>query len=136
MVAGFLRDVAPSGSTPLVRAPRRRADASYLREDFWATTSNRQLNFLPHGRSLLTINGRAAIVVPDNVLFEVARGETVRRRALAQCDVHTLLRLPPGSSTPVARGVRAVLRRKPPSENPWSDKLWIYDFRTNQKLHP
>ena len=64
---------------------------SYLREDFWATTSNKQLNFLQHVRSLLTINGRAAIVVPDNVLFEGGAGETVRRRLLEQCDVHTLL---------------------------------------------
>ena len=69
---------------------------SYLREDFWATTSNKQLNFLQHVRSLLKINGRAAIVVPDNVLFEGGAGETVRRRLLEQCDVHTLLRLPTG----------------------------------------
>jgi len=69
---------------------------SYLREDFWATTSNKQLNFLQHARSLLEINGRAAIVVPDNVLFEGGAGETVRRRLLEQCDVHTLLRLPTG----------------------------------------
>ena len=69
---------------------------SYLREDFWATTSNKQLNFLQHVRSLLTINGRAAIVVPDNVLFEGGAGETVRRRLLEQCDCHTLLRLPTG----------------------------------------
>ncbi len=69
---------------------------SYLREDFWATTSNKQLNFLQHVRSLLKINGRAAIVVPDNVLFEGGAGETVRRQAPGQCDVHTLLRLPTG----------------------------------------
>ena len=54
---------------------------SYLREDFWATTSNKQLNFLQHVRTLLRINGRAAIVVPDNVLFEGGAGETVRRQA-------------------------------------------------------
>jgi type I restriction enzyme M protein len=57
-----------------------REDMSYLREDFWATTSNKQLNFLQHVRSLLTINGRAAIVVPDNVLFEGGAGETIRRK--------------------------------------------------------
>ncbi len=73
-----------------------REDLSYLREDFWATTSNKQLNFLQHVRSLLEINGRAAIVVSDNVLFEGGAGETVRRRLLEQCDVHTLLRLPTG----------------------------------------
>jgi type I restriction enzyme M protein len=108
---------------------------SYLREDFWATTSNKQLNFLQHVRSLLEINGRAAIVVPDNVLFEGGAGETVRRKLLEQCDVHTLLRLPTGIF--YAGGVKAnvlFFDRKPPSERPWTKKLWIYDFRTNQSF--
>jgi type I restriction enzyme M protein len=73
---------------------------TYEREDFWATTSNKQLNFLQHVKTLLAINGKAAIVVPDNVLFEGGAGETVRRKLLAECDVHTLLRLPTASSTP------------------------------------
>jgi len=110
-----------------------REDMSYLREDFWATTSNKQLNFLQHVRSLLAINGRAAIVVPDNVLFEGGAGETVRRKLLEQCDVHTLLRLPTGIF--YAGGVKAnvlFFDRKPPSEKAWTQKLWIYDFRTNQ----
>src|SRR5205814_9673511 len=77
---------------------------SILRDDFWATTSNKQLNFLQHVRSLLKINGRAAIVVPDNVLFDVA-GETIRKRLLHDCDVHTLLRLPTGIF--YAQGVKA-----------------------------
>lgn len=108
---------------------------SYLREDFWATTSNKQLNFLQHVRSLLTINGHAAIVVPDNVLFEGGAGETIRRRLLEQCDVHTLLRLPTGIF--YAGGVKAnvlFFDRKPPSEQPWTKELWIYDFRTNQSF--
>lgn len=112
-----------------------REEMSYLREDFWATTSNKQLNFLQHVRSLLTINGRAAIVVPDNVLFEGGAGETIRKRLLEQCDVHTLLRLPTGIF--YAGGVKAnvlFFDRKPPSEKPWTDKLWIYDFRTNQNF--
>jgi type I restriction enzyme M protein len=112
-----------------------REDMSYLREDFWATTSNKQLNFLQHVRSLLTINGRAAVVVPDNVLFEGGAGETIRKNLLQQCDVHTLLRLPTGIF--YAGGVKAnvlFFDRKPPSEKPWTDKLWIYDFRTNQNF--
>jgi type I restriction enzyme M protein len=112
-----------------------REDLSYLREDFWATTSNKQLNFLQHVRSLLTINGRAAIVVPDNVLFEGGAGETVRRRLLEQCDVHTLLRLPTGIF--YAGGVKAnvlFFDRKPPKETPWTETLWIYDLRTNQSF--
>src|SRR5258708_366094 len=112
-----------------------REDMSYLREDFWATTSNKQLNFLQHVRSLLTINGRAAVVLPDNVLFEGGAGEVIRRKLLAERDVHTLLRL----TTRIfyAGGVKAnvlFFDRKPPSETPWTKKLWIYDFRTNQSF--
>jgi type I restriction enzyme M protein len=105
----------------------------YERQDFWATTSNKQLNFLQHVKSLLKINGRAAIVVPDNVLFEGGAGETIRRKLLHECDVHTLLRLPTGIF--YAQGVKAnvlFFDRKPASERPWTEKLWIYDFRTNK----
>ncbi len=105
----------------------------YVRDDFWATTSNKQLNFLQHVKSLLKMHGRAAIVVPDNVLFEGGAGETVRRKLLHECDVHTLLRLPTGIF--YAQGVKANVLfcdRKPASETPWTKTLWIYDFRTNQ----
>ncbi|HEY3285157.1 MAG TPA: class I SAM-dependent DNA methyltransferase [Armatimonadota bacterium] len=108
---------------------------TYLRPDFWATTSNKQLNFLQHVRSLLKVNGRAAIVVPDNVLFEGGAGETVRRKLLQECDVHTLLRLPTGIF--YAQGVKAnvlFFDRKPGSEIPWTRELWVYDFRTNQSF--
>ena len=84
-------------------------------------------------RSILKINGRAAIVVPDNVLFEGGAGETIRRRLLHDCDVHTLLRLPTGIF--YAQGVKAnvlFFDRKPASETPWTKTLWIYDLRTNK----
>ncbi|MFH1112713.1 MAG: class I SAM-dependent DNA methyltransferase [Pseudomonadota bacterium] len=103
------------------------------REDFWATTSNKQLNFVQHVKTLLEPHGRAAIVVPDNVLFEGGAGETIRRNLLNQCDVHTLLRLPTGLF--YAQGVKAnvlFFDRKPASETPWTKKLWIYDLRTNK----
>ncbi len=103
-----------------------------VREDFWASTSNKQLNFVQHVKTLLKINGRAAIVVPDNVLFEGGAGETVRRKLLAECDVHTLLRLPTGIF--YAQGVKAnvlFFDKKPASETAWTKKLWIYDLRTN-----
>ena len=103
------------------------------RPDFWAATSNKQLNFVQHVRSLLTINGRAAMVVPDNVLFEGGAGETVRRKLLAECDVHTLLRLPTGVF--YAQGVKSnvlFFDRKPASETPWTRDVWIYDLRTNR----
>src|SRR5215216_3115742 len=105
----------------------------YERDDFWATTSNKQLNFLQHVKSLLKIGGTAAVVVPDNVLFEGGAGETVRRRLLREYDVHTLLRLPTGIF--YAQGVKAnvlFFERKPASATPWTKDLWIYDLRTNK----
>jgi type I restriction enzyme M protein len=114
---------------------------TYYRDDFWATTSNKQLNFVQHVKTLLEIGGRAAVVVPDNVLFEGGAGETVRRKLLHDCDVHTLLRLPTGVF--YAQGVKAnvlFFDRKPASEEPWTRELWVYDLRTNQhftlKEHP
>jgi type I restriction enzyme M protein len=108
-------------------------DAVYERQDFWTTTKNKQLNFLQHVRTLLRVNGRCAIVVPDNVLFEGGAGETVRRNLLRQCDVHTLLRLPTGIF--YAQGVKAnvlFFDAKPAQEKPWTQRLWVYDLRTNQ----
>jgi type I restriction enzyme M protein len=103
-----------------------------VRDDFWASTSNKQLNFVQHVKTLLAINGRAAVVVPDNVLFEGGAGETVRRKLLQECDVHTLLRLPTGIF--YAQGVKAnvlFFDRKPAAETPWTRELWVYDLRTN-----
>lgn len=103
------------------------------RDDFWATTSNKQLNFVQHIKTLLDIHGRAAVVVPDNVLFEGGAGETIRRKLLHECEVHTLLRLPTGLF--YAQGVKAnvlFFDKKPASETPWTKTLWIYDLRTNQ----
>jgi len=116
-------------------------DTSYERQDFWVTTKNKQLNFLQHVKTLLKINGRCAIVVPDNVLFEGGAGETVRRNLMMQCDVHTLLRLPTGIF--YAQGVKAnvlFFDNKPAQESAWTKKLWVYDLRTNmhftQKTNP
>jgi type I restriction enzyme M protein len=112
---------------------QEREALTVVRDDFWASTSNKQLNFVQHIKTLLKINGRAAIVVPDNVLFEGGAGETVRRKLLHECDVHTLLRLPTGIF--YAQGVKAnvlFFDRKPASETPWTKELWIYDLRTNQ----
>ena len=110
----------------------RRESPMVVRDDFWTSTSNKQLNFVQHVKTLLEINGRAAVVVPDNVLFEGGAGETVRRKLLHECDVHTLLRLPTGVF--YAQGVKAnvlFFDRKPASATPWTKALWIYDLRTN-----
>ncbi len=107
-------------------------DLTIFREDFWTSTSNKQLNFLQHVNTILKSNGRAAIVVPDNVLFEAGAGEKIRRRLLYECEVHTLLRLPTGIF--YAGGVKAnvLFFNKPKRKGgPHTKKLWIYDLRTN-----
>jgi type I restriction enzyme M protein len=103
------------------------------RDDFWATTSNKQLNFLQHIISMLKPGGRAAVVLPDNVLFEGGAGATVRKRLLDTCDLHTVLRLPTGIF--YAQGVKAnvlFFDKKPAREEPWTTETWFYDLRTNQ----
>lgn len=109
-----------------------REDLVVVRDDFWASTSNKQLNFLQHIKTMLKIGGRAAVVLPDNVLFEAGAGETIRRRLLAECDVHTILRLPTGIF--YAQGVKAnvvFFERKPAAADAWTKQTWVYDLRTN-----
>jgi len=110
-----------------------REDLVVVRDDFWASTSNKQLNFLQHIVRMLKIGGRAAVVLPDNVLFEAGAGETIRRRLLAECDLHTILRLPTGIF--YAQGVKAnvvFFERKPAAADPWTKETWVYDLRTNK----
>jgi type I restriction enzyme M protein len=112
-----------------------RETITYNRPDFWTTTSNKQLNFVQHVKSMLKIHGRAAVVVPDNVLFEGGAGEKIRRKLLQECEVHTLLRLPTGIF--YAQGVKAnvlFFDRKPGAKEAWTKKLWIYDLRTNKEF--
>jgi type I restriction enzyme M protein len=110
-----------------------RNNLAILRSDFWVTTSNKQLNFVQHIKTIMNVNGRAAVVLPDNVLFEGGAGEEIRQRLLKEFDVHTLLRLPTGIF--YAGGVKAnvlFFNKKPASETPWTKELWVYDFRTNK----
>jgi len=109
-----------------------REDREIERPDFVVTTSNKQLNFIQHIATILKINGRAAVVLPDNVLFEGGAGETIRRRLLRDFDLHTILRLPTGIF--YAQGVKAnvlFFDKKPAGDRPWTEKLWVYDLRTN-----
>lgn len=107
-------------------------ELTYNRQDFWATTSNKQLNFLQHIRSMLKTTGQAAVVLPDNVLFEGGAGETVRRKLLETTELHTILRLPTGIF--YAQGVKAnvlFFDNKAARKEPWTREVWIYDYRTN-----
>ncbi|WP_222316518.1 type I restriction-modification system subunit M [Streptomyces cavourensis] len=110
-----------------------REDISYDRSDFRATTTNKQLNFLQHIMSLMEMGGRAAVVLPDNVLFEGGAGEKIRRRLLQEFNLHTILRLPTGIF--YAGGVKAnvlFFEKKPPRADdvPNTSAVWVYDFRT------
>ncbi len=107
----------------------------YERPDFEVTTGNKQLNFLQHVMTVLAPNGTAAVVVPDNVLFEGGAGERIRRRLLDQFDCHTLLRLPTGIF--YRQGVKAnvlFFHARPRRTEPWTDALWVYDLRTNKRF--
>jgi type I restriction enzyme M protein len=104
-----------------------------VREDFWTSTSNKQLNFLQHMYTLLKIDGRAAVVVPDNVLFEGGAGEKVRRNLLEKCNAHTLLRLPTGIwYSPGVKANVIFFDKKEGRPEAWTEKLWVYDLRTNK----
>jgi superfamily II DNA or RNA helicase len=106
---------------------------TYERQDFWQTTSNKQLNFLQHIVTILKTTGQAAVVLPDNVLFEGGAGEKIRRKLLETCDVHTLLRLPTGIF--YANGVKAnvlFFDKKPADGKVHTKGVWIYDLRTNK----
>lgn len=107
-------------------------DLVYNRQDFWATSSNKQLNFMQHIKTLLKTTGQAAVVLPDNVLFEGGAGETVRKELMKTTELHTILRLPTGIF--YKQGVKAnvlFFDNKPASKEPWTKEVWIYDFRTN-----
>ena len=107
-------------------------DLSYNRQDFWETTSNKQLNFLQHIKTQLKINGEAAVVLPDNVLFEGGAGEEVRKQLMKTTELHTILRLPTGIF--YAQGVKAnvlFFKNKPASKEAWTKDIWFYDYRTN-----
>lgn len=106
---------------------------TYERQDFWETTSNKQLNFLQHIVSMLKVDGKAAVVLPDNVLFEGGAGEKIRRKLLETCDVHTILRLPTGIF--YANGVKAnvvFFDNQPKDGKVHTKGVWFYDLRTNK----
>ena len=116
-------------------------DLVYNRQDFWTTSSNKQLNFLQHINTLLKATGKAAVVVPDNVLFEGGAGETIRKKLLETCDLHTILRLPTGIF--YKPGVKAnviFFNKRPASPERQTKEVWFYDLRTNLhftlKQHP
>ena len=114
---------------PFGTRPAGLGEISSMRQDFFAKTSNNQLNFLQHIMLLLKVGGRAAVVLPDNVLFEGGAGETVRKKLLADYNLHTILRLPTGIF--YAQGVRANVLFF--SRGGKTSETWVYDYRTGVK---
>ena len=106
---------------------------NYEREDFKFTTSNKQFNFLQHIMTILDTNGRAGVILPDNVLFEAGRaGEGIRKRLLEGFNFHTLLRLPTGIwYSPGVKANVLFFDKRPASREVQTKELWIYDYRTN-----
>jgi type I restriction enzyme M protein len=105
------------------------ANQAPTRDDFTVSTSNKQLNFIQHVINILKPGGRAAIVLPDNVLFEEHAARDIFENLMEDCDLHTILRLPRGTFTPYSPGVKAnviFFTKGPKTEN-----IWIYDARTN-----
>ncbi len=121
-----------SSDIPTTDNKQSEKEGYFLREDFWVTTGNKQLAFLQHIVSMLDKNGRAAVVLPDNVLFEGGAGEIIRKKMLEEVNLHTILRLPTGIF--YAQGVKSnvlFFEKKQYSTKPSTKEVWFYDYRTN-----
>lgn len=126
-----------SSDIPTLDEKQAGKDGYFLRKDFWVSTSNKQLAFLQHIVTMLKKNGRAAVVLPDNVLFEGGAGETIRKKLLEETDLHTILRLPTGIF--YAQGVKAnvlFFEKRKGSSKPATKEVWYYDYRTNIRHTP
>ena len=114
---------------PFGTRPAGSVDISAKRTDFYATTTNNQLNFLQHIMLLLKNGGRAGVVLPDNVLFADGAGEVLRKKLLTDFNLHTILRLPTGIF--YANGVKTnvlFFEKGSPTK-----ETWFYDYRTGVK---
>jgi len=121
--------------TPDIKLSQK--EGYFLRGDFWITTANKQLAFLQHIVSMLNDRGRAAVVLPDNVLFEGGAGEVIRQKLLGTVNLHTILRLPTGIF--YAQGVNSnvlFFEKSKKSEIPATKEIWFYDYRTNVRHTP
>lgn len=126
-----------SSDIPTIDKKQAEKDGYFFREDFWVTTSNKQLAFLQHIVTMLNANGRAAVVLPDNVLFEGGAGETIRKKLMEETDLHTILRLPTGIF--YAQGVKAnvlFFEKNTQQKRPATKEVWYYDYRTNIRHTP
>ena len=136
---GSVGQVLPKADVILANPPfgtSKGGEASITRDDLPFNTSNKQLAFLQHIYQNLKPGGRAAVVLPDNVLFEAGQGTAIRQDLMHKCNLHTILRLPTGIF--YAQGVKTnvLFFTKGTAANPLQDEncttaTWVYDLRTN-----
>jgi len=113
---------------PFGTRPAGSTDISAMRDDLYVSTSNNQLNFLQHIMLMLKDGSRAAVVLPDNVLFEGGAGETIRKKLLSDFNLHTILRLPTGIFyADVKANVLFFAKGNDTKE------VWYYDYRIDIK---
>ena len=121
-----------SSDIPTTDERLSKKEGYFLRKDFWVTTGNKQFAFVQHIFSLLEKDGRAAVILPDNVLFEGGSGEVIRKKLLEEVNLHTILRLPTGIF--YAQGVKAnvlFFEKSGSGKGPKTKNIWYYDYRTN-----
>lgn len=123
-------------TNPPFERERGQRDEQFSRDEFWCSTSSYALNFLQHAYSMLDIGGRAAVMMPDGVLFESGDAAAVRKRLLESCELHTILRLPPGIFRNKVKANVLFFTRRAASSEAATKELWVYDFRTGQDFTP
>ncbi|MBZ4017087.1 HsdM family class I SAM-dependent methyltransferase [Streptomyces purpurogeneiscleroticus] len=114
-------------------------DDAPVRADFVTGSADKQVNFLQHVMALTATPGRAAVVVPDSVLFAAGAAETVRRHLLDQFDVHTVLRLPAGIFYGSGVTSAVIFFDRPPhrlEDRPRTTKVWVYELRSDRRFAP
>ncbi|MFG6104503.1 N-6 DNA methylase [Leptothoe sp. EHU-05/26/07-4] len=109
----------------------KKGGGSPTRDDFTYPTSNKQLAFLQHIYRSLKPGGRAAVVLPDNVLFEAGQGQKIRADLMDKCNLHTILRLPTGIFYSPGVKTNVLFFQRGKTEKGNTETVWVYDLRTN-----
>ncbi|MUK37736.1 N-6 DNA methylase [Aliivibrio fischeri] len=126
----------PKANVILTNPPFGSASSTNITRTFVHPTGNKQLCFMQHIYDALEPGGRAAVVIPDNVLFEGGKGTEIRRDLMDKCNLHTILRLPTGIFYAAGVKTNVLFFQKGTPENPSQDKdctkeTWVFDMRTN-----
>jgi type I restriction enzyme M protein len=131
-------EALPAANVILTNPPFGSATSTNITRTFVHPTSNKQLCFMQHIYNSLEPGGRAAVVIPDNVLFEAGIGAAIRTDLMHKCNLHTILRLPTGIFYAAGVKTNVLFFQKGTPQNPHQDKdcttdTWVYDLRTNMQ---